>query len=121
MDSEKLKCVYVMMHERMRNLVKVGWCSNIKKRVSVLNTSVPEDFTVVLVYKTDSCVKIEKLVIQALKNEGLHKGSRPTKEFFKCDEEHVKQVIDQIVEEHPTMKGSYLDNETIKNLLRRTR
>ena len=121
MDSEKLKCVYVMMHERMRNLVKVEWCSNIKKRVSVLNTSVPEDFTVVLVYKTDSCVKIEKLVIQALKNEGLHKGSRPTKEFFKCDVEHVRQVIDQVVDADASLRGVYLDDEMIRNLLRRTR
>ena len=121
MDSEKLKCVYVMMHERMRNLVKVGQSSNIKERVSVLNTSVPEDFIVVLVYKTDSCVELEELVNQALKKEGVHRGSRNTKEFFECTKEHVTEVINQIVEEHPTMKGSYLDNETIKNLLRRTR
>ncbi len=121
MEPEKVMCVYVATHKRMRNLVKVGWCGNIKKRVSVLNTSVPEDFTVVLVYKTDSCVKIEKLVIQALKNEGLHKGSRPTKEFFKCTVEHVKKVIDQIVGADASLRGEYLDDEMIQNLLRRTR
>ena len=121
MVSESVKCVYVAVHTRMRDLVKVGRSKNLKKRVSVLNTSVPEDFDVVMVYKTDSYVELEKLVVKKLIAENLHKGSRTTKEFFNCDAQYIKHVINQIVDEHTNLNGSYLDDETIQNLLRRAR
>lgn len=121
MAVETLKCVYVVEHPRMNGLVKVGRSKNIKYRVSVLNTSVPEDFRVVLIYETNSYYKLEKSVIKRLTDEGLQRGARDTKEFFNCGVEHVKQVIDQIVAEHVSMTGSYLDDETIRDLLRRTR
>ena len=121
MDSNTMNCVYVAVHPRMENLVKVGMSSNIKERVSVLNTSVPEDFTVVLIYETELYDELEGLVIQTLKDEELQEGERPTKEFFKCDVGHVKQVIDRIVEKNTGLKGAYLDDKTIQNLLRKTR
>ena len=121
MDSEAIKCIYVAEHIRMPNLVKIGRSKNMKKRVSVLNTSLPEDFDVVMVYKTDSYVELEKLVVKKLIDEKLHEGSRLTKEFFKCDVEHVRQVIDQVVDADASLRGVYLDDEMIRNLLRRTR
>ncbi len=115
--SEPVKCVYVAVHERMPNLVKIGSSSSLKERISVLNTSLPEDFNVVLVYKTESNEKLENLIIKELKNENLHRGSRETKEFFECDEAHIKDTIDAIVTDDIELQGVYLDKHEIQAIL----
>lgn len=121
MEAETLKCVYVAEHLRIKGYVKVGKTTDIKSRLSVLNTSVPEDFTVALIYKTDMYDELEELVIKKLKSEDLQRGTRDTKEFFECTAAHVKEVIDQVVEERTNLKGSYLTTENIQELLIRRR
>ena len=113
------KCVYVAVHGRMPNLVKIGSSSSLKERISVLNTSLPEDFNVVLVYKTESHEKLENLIIKNLKNENLHRGSRETKEFFECGEAHIKDTIDAIVTDDIELQGVYLNEPEIQDLLKK--
>ena len=119
--NEPVKCVYVAVHERMPNLVKIGRSRVLKERISVLNTALPEDFNVVLVYKTEAYKKLENKIIEELKNKNLHRGSRNTKEFFECDKMHIKRVIDKIVASDTNLQGVYLNICEIQELLRRKR
>lgn len=119
--NEPVKCVYVAVHERMPNLVKIGRSRVLKERISVLNTALPEDFNVVLGYKTEAYKKLENKIIEELKNKNLHRGSRNTKEFFECDEAHIKDTIDEIVKDDTELQGAYIDKCEIQRLLSRKR
>ena len=115
--NEPVKCVYVAVHERMPNLVKIGCSRGLKGRISVLNTALPEDFKVVLVYKTEAYKKLENKIIEELKNKNLHRGSRNTKEFFECDKTHIKDTIDAIVTDDIELQGVYLDKHEIQAIV----
>ena len=110
-------CVYVAIHSRMPDLVKIGWTNDLRSRLSVLNTSVPENFEIKAAFETaDSGV--EDIVKKRL--ERFQYGAKKTKEFYRCSPRDVRVIIDDLAV-RGSVCGRFLTDVEIANAVRTTR
>jgi len=86
--------------------------------VSALNTSLPDDFEIRIAFQTENQQEVEKKLKETLVD--LQTGSKNTKEFYRCSPKHVRELIDQLVDDG-IVTGRFLSELEIKVALCITR
>ncbi len=89
--------VYVLSNECIvsregRPVLKVGFTTNLPRRLGTLNTSVPENFKVVALFETNRYRDLEKIA-KGYMNESIRTQDGSLTEFFDKD---LKYVVDRI-------------------------
>lgn len=94
--------IYIMRQPgHHENVFKVGLTkrSSDKRSKELTNTSVPDNFYVIVDYNVRDCIEAEKLIHKEL--EEFRISDR--REFFNCDLKHIIQICEKIIEKINTV------------------
>jgi len=89
--------IYIMRQPgHHKNIFKVGLTrrTSEKRSKELTNTSVPDNFYVIVDYNVRDCVKAEKLIHKELEEYRITER----REFFNCELKHIIQICESVIE-----------------------
>lgn len=105
--------IYILTNTQYPGYIKIGYASNLKQRISSLNTGVLTEFTPFAVYETDrlnadiELHKIIELLNPILRASKFNNGKSKLKEFFKLKPEEAYELLEHIAIMTNTMDRLY--------------
>lgn len=112
--------IYIITHPQFPGYVKIGYASDLKQRLSSLNTGTICDFEPYAVYETPkeksdiqihAIIKLLNPILRASKFDG---GKEGQKEFFKLDPEQAFQLMEHIAIVSGTRQKLYKIDKNLK-------
>ncbi len=106
-------CIYILTNPQYPGYVKIGYTSDLKQRVSSLNTSALSEFSPYAVYETSlqnadkevhAIISLLNPILRASKYE---KGKTKDKEFFKLEPEEAFDLLQRIAKVSGTSRKVY--------------
>lgn len=105
--------IYILTNTQYPGYIKIGYASNLKQRISSLNTGVLTEFTPFAVYETNrlnadiELHKIIELLNPILRASKFNNGKSKLKEFFKLEPEEAYELLEHIAIMTNTMDRLY--------------
>jgi hypothetical protein len=109
--------VYFVTHPKYPlNVVKIGKATNIKSRLSALNTGTPEELTCVAVLTTQHVNDLESTIHNFLKQKNRNYNKKKKNEWFVFDLLSLFEM-EEVCERHVvSFNVDYIDIEWVKHL-----
>ncbi|MBR3394331.1 MAG: GIY-YIG nuclease family protein [Oscillospiraceae bacterium] len=119
-------CIYIITHPQYPGYVKIGYASDLKQRLSTLNTGVISNYIPYAVYETPiqnadrEIHDIIKLLNPILRASTFDKGKVKAKEFFRLEPEEAFQLLQHIAKASGTENKVYKVTSDCKPIASKT-
>lgn len=106
-------CIYILTNPQYPGYVKIGYATDLKQRISSLNTGALVEFSPYAVYETSlqnadtEIHAIIKLLNPILRASKFDNGKAKGKEFFKLEPEEAFELLQHVARVSGTEKSAY--------------